>query len=114
MFFIGIIILLINFGITALVWGLLFDAFIITSLYITFASKVFTYKLKDQLIDVLPVTIITLFTIILMIIIKSFFQNSYLQLIVAPVIGISFYILMGYIFKRDNLLEVLKLIKIRK
>jgi O-antigen/teichoic acid export membrane protein len=112
--FIAIIILLVKYGVAALVWGLVLDAFIITFLYIIFATKVFTYRFIDQIIDVLPVFVITMFTLILMIVTKSFFENSYIQFFIVPATGMTFYVIMSYLFRRDNLFEVLRLIKFIK
>lgn len=111
--FIILIFLLVRLGIIALVWGLVIDAFIITSLNIYFATRVISYRLIDQFKDVLPVLIISVLTLIIMLISDYFLGNPYLKLFIIPSLGISFYLLLGYFFTRENLLEVMGLLKIR-
>lgn len=112
--FIAIIALLVKYGVAALVWGLVLDSLIITVLYILFARNVFIYRFIDQVIDVLPVFAMSVFILVLMIITKYIIKNPNLQLFFVPLVGMSFYLILSYIFKRNNLFEVLKLIKLRK
>jgi hypothetical protein len=45
---------------------------------------------------------------------KSFIVGSLKQLFIIPIIGLSVYILLSYFFRRDNIKEVLNLIKFKK
>jgi O-antigen/teichoic acid export membrane protein len=112
--FIVIIVTLVKYGVAALVWGLVLDAFIITFLYIIFATKVFNYQFIDQVRDVLPSFLITATSLLFMITAKSFIVGSLKQLFIIPIIGLSVYILLSYFFRRDNIKEVLNLIKFKK
>lgn len=112
--FLGLVLGLIKYGVVALVWGIVIDAFIITILYIIFAAKVFTYRFIDQIRDVLPVFLITATSFLLMFVTKSFIVGSLKQLFMIPIIGLSVYILLSYFFRRNDIKEVLNLIKFKK
>lgn len=112
--FLGLVLGLIKYGVVALVWGIVIDAFIITILYIIFAAKVFTYRFIDQIRDVLPVFLITATSFLLMFVTKSFIVGSLKQLFIIPIIGLSVYILLSFFFRRNDIKEVLNLIKFKK
>lgn len=112
--FFALIFVAYRFGIEGLIWLLVFDSFFYTTLCYFLAQKVFNFHILDQL-RVITRIIITLipYTIIMVLVSFAFSTNLYKLIFVTITGGIS-YLVLSYFFLKNELIEVLKLLKIYK
>ena len=74
------------------------------------------YNTKSQLIDMIPVLIISLLIFLLMSILTSYMANysSIVQICTSGVVGCIVYLLINYLFKIKAMMFSLNLLKIKK
>jgi hypothetical protein len=104
-----------KFGILGLVWSTVISSFISLLINTHYSSEMINYKTKSQLLDMLPIALISGFIFIIMaLIVKLLITYSLiLQIIISSFIGIFIYILVNYLIQSRPLLFAIKLIKER-
>ncbi len=110
------IIIAFQFGILGLVWSSVISSFIALLINTHYSSDIIKYSTKRQLLDMLPVFLISslVFVIMTFLVIQLEMISIYLQIIVPSVVGILFYLTINYIISSTPLMFALKLIKERK
>lgn len=112
--FFGLIFIAYKFGIEGLIWLLVFDAFFVTALYYYFAQKVFNFHIFAQMQSIKKIVLSLIPYTVLMFLVSHFFDSSLYKLIFVTLTGGTSYLLLSYFFMRNELLEVLKILKIDK
>lgn len=109
--FILLITLTIRFGIKGLMWGLVADSLIVSALYFLFAKKVFRYGILEQLLDIKKPIIILILPCIAMLILSHTVSNPYLCFTFTCLAGGGLYLMLAYFFMSEELIDVLKILK---
>jgi len=106
----------IQFGVTGLVWSIVFTSFISLLINTYYSSKLIHYTTKRQLLDMLPILLLASLTFLLMYYSVYLFidYSDIVQIAFASIIGITFYLLINSFFKESPLYALLTIIKNRK
>ena len=112
---IGIIIGL-QFGVIGLVWSSVLVSLISLLINTYYSSKLIHYSTKRQLLDMLPILLLASLTFLLMYYSVYLFidYSNIVQIAIASLIGITFYLLIHSFFKASPLYALLTYIKNRK
>lgn len=101
------------FGFSGLLWGQVIFSFLVLFINTHYAGKILNYSFVNQIIDILPVFLITL----IMAIILFFFDKSidFMPLIVRIILGVflggSIYLFMAWKLKFESFFELLDIFK---
>jgi O-antigen/teichoic acid export membrane protein len=102
-----------QFGLLGLVWSIVISSFIALLINTYYSSEIIHYTTKRQLLDILPVFLISGFVFLIMsfltILLKT--NSIYLQIIVPSIAGVAFYLTIHYFIRSTPLQFALKLIK---
>jgi teichuronic acid exporter len=106
------------FGINGILWSLVLVNIILTIITGYFSGKLIAYSLKEQLMDILPILILSFFMCIAIfeldhLICEIYFKN-YFRIIIGGLIFSLFYFSIAYFFKMKSLVEILIIFKNRK
>ncbi len=118
-FFITIgIVLSIKYGIELLLWSQVFSYFISFLLNSYYMGKLIEYNLFNQIIDLLPIFMISLITGLIMIyifrIIDAEFISNFVKLLVGGVSGLVIYISLAFLFKLKEISVLKEIIFVQK
>lgn len=110
---IAIIILIITMpmGLTILCVGVLFYSFFDIIIIIYYSKKVICTAYMRQLKDILPIFMLSVGMGIFIFLIKSFFSNLYLQLLISILSGIVFIIVFSILFRIKELNAVYSILR---
>lgn len=112
---ISMIIICYKWGVIGLVWGSVVLNFVCYYINSFFSKILVNYSFIAQLKDLIPYALISTITLSLLILIKQFIANQYIELICLPLSGIIIYVGLSYIFKIQELFHfneiILKLIQ---
>lgn len=110
------IIIGIQFGIMGLVWSSVVSSFLALLINTHYSGKMINYNTKSQLMDMIPVLIISSLIFLLMSRLIFYMENYSLivQICVSSVVGCIIYLLINYLFKIKAMMFSLNLIKIKK
>ena len=100
---ITMIIICYKWGVIGLVWGSVVLNFICYYLNSFFSKMLVSYSLFNQLKDLLPFSLISTLIVILLYFVNSILRDQLLQLIISPIIGILFYILVAQLLNLKEL-----------
>jgi teichuronic acid exporter len=112
--FFGLIFIAYRFGIEGLIWLLVLDSFVFTALSYYFAQKVFDFNLFAQMRSVKKIVLSLIPYTLLMFFVSLLFDTSLYKLIFVILTGGISYLILSYFFMRNELFEVLKILKIDK
>ena len=105
-----------QFGIMGLVWSSVVSSFISLLINTHYSSKLIDYKTRSQLLDMLPIILIS--GVMFLVIDKgsSFFYHysNIIQIALSVVIGTVFYISVNLLFPKSPIYELLLMIKNKK
>jgi len=112
---IGIIIGL-QFGVIGLIWSSVLVSLISLLINTYYSSKLINYSTKRQLLDMLPILLLASLTFLLMYYSVYLFidYSNIVQIAIASLTGITFYLLINSFFKASPLYALLTIIKNRK
>ncbi len=104
-----------QFGVIGLVWSGVIVSFISLLINTYYSSKLINYSTKRQLLDMLPSLLLASLTFLLMYYSVYLFidYSNIIQIAIASLIGITFYLLIHSFFKASPLYALLTLIKNR-
>ena len=104
-----------QFGVIGLVWSGVIVSFISLLINTYYSSKLINYSTKRQLLDMLPILLLASLTFLLMYYSVYLFidYSNIIQIAIASLIGITFYLLIHSFFKASPLYALLTLIKNR-
>lgn len=111
-FFICVVFIAYRFGVKGLLWGLVLDSFVVTSLYYLFSKRLLRFSLLKQIMALKKVFLILLPSISIMLLISSLIDSNFLKLVFGIFIGSSTYLVLAYVFMQEQLIEVLKVLKL--
>ena len=97
----------------AIAWGMLFFNIFVYFVNSYPNKKIINYSYKDQLIDVAPNILLSLFMAAIVYLIGYLNTNIYLCIIIQIVAGGSIYIGVSYLLRNDNLFYIINYIKER-
>ena len=105
-----------QFGIFGLVWSIVVVSLIGLVINTHYTGKLIDYSTKRQLLDMLPTFVVAAFTFLLMYYSVYLFidYSDIVQIVLASIIGISFYLLINSFFKASPLYALLTIVKNRK
>ena len=105
-----------QFGIFGLVWSIVIVSFIGLIINTYYSGLLIDYSTKRQLLDILPTFVVAALTFLLMYYSVYLFidYGEILQIVLASIIGISFYLLIHSFFKSSPLYALLTIVKNRK
>ena len=107
------VIIAFQFGVLGLVWSSVFTSFASLGVNMYYSSKLINYPIKEQLKDLSPILFQSLATGFLMyyIVNLTLLDNQlFFQLIVASLIGLIFYLSLGYMNKKSPLHQTILLL----
>lgn len=105
-----------QFGIFGLVWSIVIVSHIGLVINTYYSGQLIDYGTKRQLLDLLPTFVVAALTFLLMYYSVYLFidYSEILQIVLASIIGISFYLLIHSFFKSSPLYALLTIVKNRK
>lgn len=105
-----------QFGVLGLVWSSVITSFISLLINMHYSSEMIAYKTLQQLTDMIPTFLSGMLTFVIMYGTVRYLQDHslYLQIIIAGIFGIPFYILINYFSKSNPMNFALKILKERK
>lgn len=105
-----------QFGILGLVWSNVFISVVALLINTYYSSNLINYTTKQQLIDMLPILLLSGITFLLMYYILNLLNNysNIVQIIVPSMAGIIFYIFVNYLYSKSPLHFTIDIIKNRK
>lgn len=105
-----------QFGIMGLIWSSVFSSFLSLLINTHYSSRLIDYSTKNQLLDMLPILLSASLTFLLMYFSTKLLNdyNQILQITLASLVGILFYVLVHSFFKTSPLYALLTIIKNRK
>lgn len=103
----------IQFGIYGLLWSSVLTSVLALFVNTHYSKDLINYKTLDQLKDLLPTYVISLimFFLINYLLILFDHYNSIIQIIIASVFGLSYYVLVNFLLKNNSFIFITKLIK---
>lgn len=107
----GLVFGLFRFGVEGLLWGLVAEAFIGLLISSYLSNRLFSYKLYQQVKDNMVIISFNLIIIAIMFFVKNSLSGSLLQLLLVPSAGVFVYLILSIIFKRQELKEVIDVVK---
>ena len=109
------IIIAFQFGIYALVWSSVFTSLVALVINTHYSSQMINYTLKTQLLDMLPVFVITVIVFVVMQFGVQFLdlQPLIVQIFIPLLIGVPLYLGIHYMFKTKAIVYALTFIKNR-
>lgn len=105
-----------QFGVIGLVWSSVFTSFIALLINTYYSGKLIHYNTKNQLLDMLPILLLTATTFLIMYYTVITFSDSAngIQIVGATVVGVLFYSVVNIFFKKSPIYDLLAIIKNRK
>lgn len=105
-----------QFGIYGLIWSSVVLSFISLVINTHYSSGMINYTTKNQLLDMLPVLIVSGFMYGVMTFLLQVLESNslYVQIILSSIAGFLVYVLINFIIKATPFMLVLKIIKERK
>ena len=105
-----------QFGVIGMIWASVFVSFFSLLINTHYSSKFIEYSTKRQLLDMLPILLLSGLTFLLMYFSVYLFidYSDIVQIAFASLIGITFYLLINSFFKVSPLYALLTIIKNRK
>jgi teichuronic acid exporter len=102
-----------NFGIYGLVWSSVIGSFAALFINTFYTGGLILYYAKDQLKDLIPTLIISIFMAIIMYIIHLLLISyiNLIQIAVPSILGIFFFGLLSYMTKNESFFNLISLIK---
>lgn len=106
-----------QFGVLGLVWSVVFTSFIALIINTHYSGGLIDYYTKRQLLDMLPVLLISIITSVIMYYSVTYFEyySSFIQILIPTILGILIYFVLSSFFEKktlDHLLEIIKTIKL--
>ena len=105
-----------QFGIFGIVWSSVFISLIALFINSTYSSRLINYNSQQQLLDIIPILLISIITFILIYTIVFYMKNNnnILQVLISLFVGFLFYLGINYSFRKNPIHDLIKLIKNRK
>jgi O-antigen/teichoic acid export membrane protein len=105
-----------QFGVIGMIWGSVVVSFFSLLINTHYSSKLIDYSTKRQLLDMLPILLLAGLTFLLMYYSVYLFidYGNIVQIAIASLIGITFYLLINSLFIVSPLYALLTIIKNRK
>jgi O-antigen/teichoic acid export membrane protein len=102
-----------NFGIIGLVWSSVLSSIASLFLNIYYCGRLINYSTKEQLLDLSPTLIISIFMAFLIFVISNFIQDYHylFQLVVQVISGIIIYTCISFVTKNESFIQLFNLIK---
>ena len=112
--FILVLLISVNFGIIGLLYGSVLNSLIALFVNTYFSGSLILYSLKHQLVDLLPILILAIFTMIVVYFwdqfqILNISTGNLFRVFTSSMIAIILYLSGSYIFKFSSLRELHKL-----
>lgn len=108
-----LVLITVNFGIYGLVWSSVIAS--VAALFINtyYSGGLILYYTKDQLKDILPTLMLSLFMATAMYLVYVLLADyvSIIQIVVPSVLGLSVFVILSYITKNESLFNIILLIK---
>lgn len=111
--FICLIFALITFGLTGLVFALVFNAFIRVIIYSYFSKKIISYGIIQQIKDVFLFFLLTIISFLVMLPLNYIIENPVIKLILIIISGTGAYLLLSFLLNLKEIQEVIKLLKFK-
>ncbi len=110
---VALVLITVNFGIYGLVWSSVIGS--VAALFINtyYSGELIFYYTKDQLKDIVPTLMISIFMAIAMYFVYMFLADyvNIVQIAVPSAIGVGVFVILSYITKNESLSNVILLIK---
>lgn len=100
----------IPFGLEAMCWGRVFYSLIAIYLNTCYTNSLIGLTFGSQLRDILPSLILSIVMGFFVFMCISFFETNIIKIVAGCVSGISFYLLLSFLFKMDSFFYILALI----
>lgn len=100
----------IPFGLEVMCWGRVIYSLIATYLNTYYTNSLIDLTLKLQVKDVFPSLILSFIMGGIVFICISFFETDIVKIVIGCITGMSFYILLSFLFKLDSFFCILTLI----
>lgn len=110
-FLVAFIFAFLNFGLEGLIFAIIGEGVIGVLFGSRFAEKYLEYSIIAQVKDVLPIFAINALLFFFLYFLNPIIELDYLQLIILPLSALVFYLSVSFLFKSEELSEVLSLIK---
>lgn len=102
------------FGIVVMCYSNILSSLICLYINTIYSSKILGLTMESQLMDLLPTIILSVFVFIVVLFVLTFIPNVLARLIIGIILGIALYVILSYIFKFNELKEILTLLHIFK
>lgn len=110
---IGIIILIVTIpmGLIAMCTGQIFSSLFSLAINTHYTGKLINVGFIKQMKDLIPILVLSLVMGVVSYLVMMPFENIYIQLGIGTITGIGFYILFSYIFKFEEMKELVSIIR---
>ena len=104
-----------QFGVIGMIWASVVVSFFSLIINTHYSNRLINYSTKRQLLDMLPILLLACLTFLLMYFSVYLFidYSEIVQIVLASIIGISFYLLIHSFFKSSPLYALLTIVKNR-
>lgn len=114
LFFIVIVVITIKFGVSAMCWGIVAYNFAEILITILMLKRIMPITFREVFCNCLPSLLYSLLMFAIILMIVPLFDLTYLRLIVGSLVAITSYLFIAYIFRSQDLANLLIVVKSRK